>query len=495
MLVIIVFLLFAGSLFFREQVLPSVWVEEACDRLLPTNIVIHIDSLSFGFRHGLHVRNLKLYDTASADVMRPVVSAESIAVNFITKKIHATALTYTRLPDSYYAPGNKERNCRLEVQLPEFPRYSFVLERPDILGIRPARLIGEIEISNNRFFAEQLFLEWPDTDTHMTIKGFCWVDIPAQEVYGEIRGLARQSHIRPLLVCLDVPSAYPYFDAFTEVPSPVPSFCSWKVNLVNNDFDLRLKLHPEMGKYNSVPMKRVDGDIHLHVYTRGTSLNYHQTIGPIQGVGIHNENLGGTVIVDGTNGYNRVTVKAESALPVADLLKIGGFTGEYVGDDVFGKSRCDLEFRFPRAMTNNYEVLNGRGHLEVRDGRIMRLKGFQGLVDLLAEKVPGVSWFTDSTQASCDYVIEEGVIKSENIYIEGTVFSIKMYGEYDSIKNDLDFIARVQFTKKDSMAGQILHPLALPFTKLLLEFRLTGTSENPKWEYLSVIDRIMEAVK
>lgn len=492
---IIVFLLFVGSLFFREQSLPSSWVEEACDRMLPTNVVVHVSSLSFGFRHGLHVRDLKLYDTSSKDVMTPVVSAESISVNFITHRARAVGLTYTRLPDSYYLPGNMERNCRLDVQLPEIPRYTFVLERPDILGIRPERVTGEVEVSGNRFVAERLHLDWPDTDERMSVDGFCWVDIPNQEVYGEVRGLARQPHIRPLLVCLDVPSSYPYFDAFTEVPAPVPCFCSWKVNLINNDFDLRLKLHPQLGKYNSVPMKRADGDIHLHIYTRGTNLNYRQTIGPIRGVGIKNENLGGTVIVEGTNGNNRVTVKAESALPVAELMKIGGFTGDYVGEDVIGKSSCNLEFRFPRAMTNNYELLNGRGHVEIKDGRIMRMKGFKGLIDLLADKVPGVSWFTDSTQASCDYVIDRGILKSDNIYIEGTVFSIKMFGKFDAVQNCLDFTVRVQFSKQDSIAGKILHPLTWPFTKLLLEFRLTGAPDSPKWEYLSVLDRIVEAIK
>ena len=146
-------------------------------------------------------------------------------------------------------------------------------------------------------------------------------------------------------------------------------------------------------------------------------------------------------------------------------------------------------------MTNNYEVLNGKGRLGVKNGHLMRLKGFKGLVEMLADRVPGVSWFTDVTQGSCDYVIENGVLKSDDIYIEGSVFSIKMYGQLDTVRDQLDFTARVQFTKKDSFAGKILHPLAWPFTKLLLEFRVKGTSSRPEWEYVSVIDRVLEATK
>ena len=140
-------------------------------------------------------------------------------------------------------------------------------------------------------------------------------------------------------------------------------------------------------------------------------------------------------------------------------------------------------------------MLNGKGRLSVRNGQLMRINGFRGLVAQLAEHVPGVSWFTDSTQGSCDYVIENGVLKSDNIYIEGTVFSIKMYGRFDTVRDSLDFTVRVQFTKRDSLVGKILHPLTWPFTKLLLEFRLTGSADRPKWEYISVIDRVLEAAK
>ena len=70
-----------------------------------------------------------------------------------------------------------------------------------------------------------------------------------------------------------------------------------------------------------------------------------------------------------------------------------------------------------------------------------------------------------------------------------------MSGWLDTVRNEQDFTVRVQFAKSDSVVGKILHPLTWPFTKLLLEFRLTGTPDNPKWEYVSVVDRVVEAVK
>ena len=491
----IVFLIFIGSLFFREQRLPA---ELACDlveKFAPAEYIIHFDRLSFGFLHGLHVGGLKVYERAKAQTLTPMMSASSIWIFPFAKSVRIRDLEYLRLPESYYAPGNLEKNAPVEATLPEIPKFTLELETPNILGVQPEKVVADVEFTPKRMMADRVRIDWPDRDEPMQLDGYCMVDLRRQVVEGEVLGSARQSHIRPLLVQLDVPVSLPYMDAFTDVPGKVPSRCSWKVNLVNNDFDLYLKLNPKMGKYNLVPMDKVFGDLHLFVYTRGTSLNYHHEIGPIHGIGVHGEKLSGTVTIDATNGYNKVDIEAKSTLAAAQLLKIGGFAGEYVDEAVKGDSECRLQFRFPRAMTNNYEVMDGFGHLQIKDGQVMRMKGFNGLVELMADKVPGVSYFTDSTQASCDYTIEKGVIKTDNIFIEGSVFSIKMSGEFDAVHEKLDFKVLVQFTKKDTIAGKILHPLTWPFTKLLMEFRLTGSPSEPKWKYISVVDRVLEAVK
>ena len=487
--------LFLVSLFFREQRIPDPVIERLADTYVPTGLVAHAESVSFGFIHGLHIRNFRLYDRTAANPLEPIVSAASLSVLPLQRRIVADRLSYPRLPDSYYAPGNAEKNEAVDIVMPDVSRFTVELINPDILALRPKNVIADISVSANCLSASRVRLNWPDVDEPMSIEGFCRVDFAGQKIYGSVTGFAKQSHIRPFIDALDLPVALPYIDAFTEVRGKVPASCKWSVNLVNNDFDLDLDLHPLLGKYNLVPMKEAEGRITLHVYTRGTFLNYHHQIGPLFAKGPNDEPLEGSVVIDGINGTNTVAITAKSLLPVANLLRIGGFEGEHVGEDVVGSSSCKLKFHFPRAMTNNYEVLNGEGHISVVDGQIMRMKGFRGLLAILVEKVPGVSWFTDSTRASCDYVIENGVVRSDNIYIEGSVFSIKMYGYLDAVNQKLDFTARVQFVRKDSLVGKILHPLTWPFTKLLLEFRLTGSPEDPKWEYLSVIDRVVEAVK
>lgn len=491
----IVFCVYLGSLFFREERLPGRWLDRIFDRYVPDGLMLQVDSVSFGFRHGIHIRGLRLYDRTSKDALAPIVSADSIGCFSLFRRLRIEGLRYDRLPDGYYAEGNQERNERVECRFPELGRIAVTLVRPDILGIRPESLTFDTVVSPTRIDFEKMHLVWPDRDARMEVDGTCYVDLDRQEIYGEIRGLARQAHIRPLLVAVDVPVALPYMDGFTDVPEPCKSWCAWKIDLVRSDFDLWLELHPILGKYNGVPMRKADGKIHLHNYTRGDCLNYVTTVGPITGTDTEGRYLDGTVTIVGTNRHNSVTVDAKSSQPLADVLKIGGFTGDYVGEDVFGESTCRLTFDFPRAMSNNYEVLNGSGHVVVKNGRLMRMKGFRGLIDAMPKIAPAVTWFTDSTQASGDYVIENGVVRTDNVYIEGTLFSIKMFGWLDTVRNTQDFTVRVQFAKSDSMIGKILHPLTWPFTKLLLEFRLTGSPENPKWEYVSVVDRVVEAVQ
>lgn len=493
--IFIVFCVYLGSLFFREERLSGRWLEPIFANYLPVNFMLQVDSLSFGFRHGIHVRELRLYDSEAKDALTPIISADSIGYYPFSSRLRIEGLKYVRLPDGYYEEGNHERNERVEARFPDIGRISVSLVRPDILAVRPETVSFEMVVSPTRVDFEKIHLVWPDQETRMGVDGFCYVDMDRQEVYGEIEGLARQAHIRPLLVAVDVPVALPYMDGFTDMPEPCRSWCAWKVDLVRSDFDLWLDLHPVLGKYNAVAMQKADGKIHVHNFTRGDCLNYVTTVGPISGVDVEGRKLDGTVVITGTNRYNTVVVDAKSAQPLADILKIGGFTGDYVGEDVVGDSECRLTFAFPRSMTNNYEVLNGSGHVSVKNGCLMRMKGFRGLVAAMPDIAPAITWFTDSTQASGDYVIRNGVVRTDNVYIEGSLFSIKMYGWFDAVRNIQDFKVRVQFARSDSMVGRILHPLTWPFTKLLLEFRLTGSPENPKWEYVSVIDRVMEAVK
>jgi hypothetical protein len=58
----------------------------------------------------------------------------------------------------------------------------------------------------------------------------------------------------------------------------------------------------------------------------------------------------------------------------------------------------------------------------------------------------------------------------------------------------LDFTVQTQFMRDKSVMAKIVRPITWVFSKLLLEFKLTGSSDKPEWKYVSVIDRVVDAV-
>ena len=600
----IVFCVFLGSLFFREQRIPADWIVSAVSSHVPSNIVFKCDSASFGFRRGARMRGVRLYDRERMDPVKAVVSADSASVDFFLRRVRIVGLKIPRLHDGYYLPGNLERNGRLDVEIPDVPSFTLTLVRPDVLGIAPERAVATVRTNPRRVEFEDVRVSWPDIDRAMSVDGSVYIDFDEQRFHAVARGEARQSHIRPLLVTLDVPSAVSYMDAFTGVTEPVPVSASWDVNLVNNDFRMHLDLHPTLGRYNGVPMRRVDGELGLEVYTRGTNLNCVTTVGPLSALDPKGRTLDGRLAVVVTNDITRLEFDAKSGLALKDILSIAdclndgtldcvscetppeitvtgtlmpdparqaennlhgtvafkrgvffespvedvAFSYSYVGDTISfddislrgkeggrytGKAKLHVPASDPDSAsfsmafscrdgslgeiaevlgsdfggrhgvvnsevevtgpisTNLYPYINGRGRVRVTEGRLAQMKLFMGLTDYLAANVPGVASLVNQSQASVDYTITNGVFASNNILIEGDVFSIKAAGTYDISADKLDFTVRLQLLKNDSFLGKLVHPVMFPFTKLLLEFKVTGSAEDPKWDYISVLDRIL----
>ena len=318
----IVFCVFVGSLFFREQRIPADWIVSAVSSRVPTNIVFKCDSASFGFRRGARVRGVRLYDSERTNPVQAVVSADSASVDVFLRRVRIVGLRIPRLHDGYYLSGNLERNGRLEAELPAVPSFTLTLVRPDILGIAPEKVVATIRSSSRRLEARDVHVDWPDIDRAMSVGGSACLDLDEQRFRAEARGEARQSHIRPLLVTLDIPVSVEYMDAFTGVTEPIPVSAKWDVNLVNNDFRMLLDLHPQLGRYNDVPMRRVDGELGLSVFTRGTNLTCVTTVGPLSALDPKGRPLDGRLVVTLTNDVTKLDFDVKSGLELKDLLSI-----------------------------------------------------------------------------------------------------------------------------------------------------------------------------
>ncbi len=496
--IFIVLCLYLASLFFRQERIPSDLCESLAARFLPTNLVFCCESVSFGFTRGVDIRGIKLYDTAKADPLTPLASADSVSVDPIRLTVRIESASYPRLPDSYYAPGNKsvDRGAGgLKFDLPDLPDFRLVLIRPDILAIRPEKVECDVEFSRRKVEFSRVRVVWPNAERDLALDGNCMIDLEEAVLKSWVKGLATQAYIRPFIDTLDVPIALEYMDAFTDITEPVKAHGTFDVNLRNNDFSMMLDLHPVMGSYNKVPMKNADGKLYLFVYTRNDRLNYSVKVGDLRASDPEGRFLGGNLAVKGAGDLLTVDIDAKSELPIQHLVMIAGFPDVDVGHRI-GTVTGTAHLEMYEPDTSDMRRLNGRGHIEVDKGHLSQMKLFMGLTDHLAERVPGIANVVNQSQASVDFSITNGVFQSDNISISGDVFTLAMKGRYDIVKDELDFTARVKLLKDENILGRyLIRPVTWTFSKLLLEFRLKGTADNPRWEYVSVIDRMMEAIK
>ena len=171
---------------------------------------------------------------------------------------------------------------------------------------------------------------------------------------------------------------------------------------------------------------------------------------------------------------------------VAELSDVFQFD---VGDK-HGEVEGELSISGPMC-TNAVARLNGSGRISVKNGHLAQMKLFMGLTSILAREVPGMDKVVNQSEGSCSFSIEEGIFKSYDIIIQGSLFTIYAEGQYDMVNDNLDFTVRVQLMKDESILGKyLIRPIMWPFTKLLLEFRAKGPIGDPEWDYISVIDRI-----
>ena len=331
----IAFCIFLASLWFRRQKMPTWMVDGICGRLSAGDYVFSCGGASFGFRGGLRLEALRVYDRSRRDPLTPLFSAERISVIPWARRVKIVAARFPRLGDSYYYGGSKPDSAQglSSFRLPRIRRFSLELIRSDILGVVTERVASEVSVAPQRLSVRNIRLEWPDQDDRMWLDGFCEVDLAAGSVSGEVRGTAKQSHIRPLLKALDLPSSYHYMggypdtgdDGFTGVIGPVPASCAWKADLTSGEFTVDIDLHPEMGSYNAVRLKHVDGGLSVHCYFRDDWMGYDIRVGPLTACDHDGRRLQGELTVHGTNGLDHLEFDAASTLEKQDILDIMGY--------------------------------------------------------------------------------------------------------------------------------------------------------------------------
>jgi hypothetical protein len=87
-----------------------------------------------------------------------------------------------------------------------------------------------------------------------------------------------------------------------------------------------------------------------------------------------------------------------------------------------------------------------------------------------------------------------GLVRTHDLVIEGNIFSIAGTGTYFLPKDALDVSIKVNIFKERTFAGQISRIVAFPFTRMLLDFHLGGTTKQPIWSYVTILERITDSL-
>ena len=344
------FLIVLAAILIFEQPVPESLLRRITQSLSNTNFLVRANSASFRFSRGLKINNLRVLDRRKP-ASHPVLSAScvDIALNLrripwsqstLVRSVTITDLKYPRLPDSYYIPDSiefpghpdfQEQDTPLELDLPKLQPFKFTLIRPEVLGVTPKKVVVEsVSVSPDGIQADGIRLDWPDADAKMSLDGTFEFNLETQRAAGEVHGLARQHHIRPMLVALEITNSYAFIDSFTRVAKPVDAACSFDVNLRNNDLHIHLDLAPEGGCYNRVPLENARGPVDIRVFVRDTYQNARIAVGPLVANLADGSRMSGTIVYENTNDVGYVdfldinsNTSLSNALAVADVLNDG----------------------------------------------------------------------------------------------------------------------------------------------------------------------------
>jgi hypothetical protein len=143
----------------------------------------------------------------------------------------------------------------------------------------------------------------------------------------------------------------------------------------------------------------------------------------------------------------------------------------------------NLDLQLQGALHNTPEVMrertfDGEGRVEIRKGQLFRIPLLLGLSNILSKVVRGFGYASQG-DFDADFVINDGKVSSDNIFLGGSFLSIAGDGSYEFNTRKLSGNVKVQLLKEGFMSDA-LKVLLWPI-RTLIEVQLTGTLDNPDW--------------
>ena len=459
-----------------EQPVPDFLLRRITKSLSNENYLVRADSASFRFSHGLKINNLRVYNRKKT-AGKPVMSASCVDLKLnlrripwsqstMIRSVTITDLRYPRLPDGYYIPDSvefpgqpdfKEKDEPLKLDLPRLQPFRLTLINPDVLSVTPKKLVANsVSVTPDGIRMDGIHVDWPDADAQLTVDGFFDFNIERQVAEGEVHGLARQHHFRPMLVALDIAKADAYIDGFTRVEKPVVAACAFDVNLRNNDFHIRLDVAPEGGYYNHVPLESVRGSVDIRVFVRETYQNARIVVGPLVANLADGSKMSGKIVYENTNDLGYVDFNVHSTTSLSNALAVADVMNDGTLDCLVPATFPNVELRGRLAVDPAHAAANNlTGTLAFNRGSLFTipLRDAKARFDLRGTDMT----FSDASAAAehGGNLSGEATISIPDFKQENATFNVKVSGEEIALADLADVFKFDLGDKRGTLHGHV----------------------------------------
>ena len=591
-------------LYVSDRPIPRNALNSVLDRLSTDDNCLDARTASFGLRHGLILRNVRMLPKRVADpawlsadelrvfgTLRPGRPPREWVDTVLAHGVNLAALPVTPV-------GNRATHGDPSAApMPEIAPMRFDLVDATFLGLPFKRVQGLIRQENGTIFLDDLRVSWQESRWTEEASGSVRFNPATGFVEGQLAGRTIPERLYPLFRLLDATNVTEIAQRFVFTTQPVDVETRFRIAPNEPRSELRVTLSVAQCTYNGVPIRRAGAIINaeggreldrvviqplscehadgrlsggLAIDLRGSNIEVmaqsDMPLDPLLRIidlPFRPEQSGivftapphltasGHIPLNGHSAGIDLsgTLAATSAvvrhIPVQDLscsfavvsnsYSLRGLQAKAAGGGIGGSLRLDVlpgvvaqtnyhtsvrlehldiatlsasfgltnrasgkasgEMELASCLgTRQSACLNGHGEILLENGTLSRIPLFAGLTDYFARNIPGVDLLVNQSEARLPFAISNGVLRSDNVLIEGDVFSLGGQGTYLFPSDQLDFTIRASVFRRRTWLGQIVHLVSMPFAKLLLEFRVRGPAAEPSWEYRGILERIVDTV-
>jgi hypothetical protein len=138
-------------------------------------------------------------------------------------------------------------------------------------------------------------------------------------------------------------------------------------------------------------------------------------------------------------------------------------------EDSKGQLTADYAFR---AIGGNDRSMTGKGNLLIKNGNVLAMPIMGPLSVLLNDVIPGIG-YQPAHKAAADFTVENGVISTRNLLIQGVGFSMIGHGNIYYLDDRMEMSVRLN---AQGLPGLVLFPVSK-----ILEYESVGSAKHPKW--------------